>query len=106
MIQVHDFEDIRALIDGQLKRMEQTFERRLDELLDKLANTDSKATREVYYVKDICELTGFKADTVRKNYIATGVIRATTPAGRKQLEISPIEYQRLRDQWDSYGRLF
>jgi DNA-binding transcriptional regulator YiaG len=60
--------------------------------------------KESFAVKDFALLLNVKPETVRKNYIHSGLIEATSVPG-KALVISKEEYWRVVDSLDRYGKV-
>jgi hypothetical protein len=75
---------------------------RLEKAVAELRGNPEDNDREVYYVEDVARLLEVKAETVRKNYIAKGLIETGHKIG-KRLTISRDEYIRIHKSYSKYG---
>ena len=60
--------------------------------------------KESFTVKDVADLLNVKPETVRKNYIARGLIEAVSVSGKASV-ITKEEYWRVVDDLDRYGEV-
>ena len=62
-----------------------------------------RSEKVFYTVKDLSELMTLAENTIRKNYISTGIIKAHIPSGSKSLIIDADEFYRVKDIVERYG---
>ena len=62
-----------------------------------------RSEKVFYTVKDLSELMTLAENTIRKNYISTGIIKARIPSGSKSLIIDADEFYRVKDIVERYG---
>jgi hypothetical protein len=77
---------------------------RLEKAVAELRGNPEDNDRDVYFVEDIARLLEVKPETIRKNYIAKGLIETGHKIG-KRLTISRNEYLRIHNSYSKYGEI-
>ncbi len=103
---------INRLIDEKVDASTKILTQEIEELRKQL--DDVKTDRELreqklrqkesFAVKDLADLLKVKPETVRKNYIARGLIEAVSVSGKASV-ITKEEYWRVVDDLDRYGEV-
>lgn len=78
----------------------------LERKVDALESKPEEEDRDVYFVEDVARLLGVKPETVRKNYIAKGLIDVQAEKIGRRLAISRAEYLRVFNSYRKHGRIF
>jgi hypothetical protein len=100
------------LIDEKIVSATEVLTQRIEELQKELEDVKTDRERhekklrqkESFTVKDIADLLKVKPETVRKNYIARGLIEAVSVSGKASV-ITKEEYWRVVDDLDRYGEV-
>jgi Mn-dependent DtxR family transcriptional regulator len=103
---------INRLIDEKIVSATEVLTQRIEELQKELEDVKTDRERhekklrqkESFTVKDIADLLKVKPETVRKNYIARGLIEAVSVSGKASV-ITKEEYWRVVDYLDRYGEV-
>ncbi|MDG2286162.1 MAG: hypothetical protein P8N43_11620 [Alphaproteobacteria bacterium] len=103
---------INRLIDEKIVSATEVLTQRIEELQKELEDVKTDRERhekklrqkESFTVKDIADLLKVKPETVRKNYIARGLIEAVSVSGKASV-ITKEEYWRVVDDLDRYGEV-
>ena len=103
---------INRLIDEKVVSATEVLTQRIEELQKELEDVKTDRERhekklrqkESFTVKDIADLLKVKPETVRKNYIARGLIEAVSVSGKASV-ITKEEYWRVVDDLDRYGEV-
>ena len=103
---------INRLIDEKIVSATEVLTQRIEELQKELEDVKTDRERhekklrqkESFTVKDIADLLKVKPETVRKNYIARGLIEAVSVSGKASV-ITKQEFWRVVDNLDRYGEV-
>jgi hypothetical protein len=103
---------INRLIDEKIVSATEVLTQRIEELQKELEDVKTDRERhekklrqkESFTVKDIADLLKVKPETVRKNYIARGLIEAVSVSGKASV-ITKEEYWRVVNNLDRYGEV-
>lgn len=103
---------INRLIDEKVDASTKMLTHELEELRKELEDVKTDRERrekklrqkESFTVKDVADLLKVKPETVRKNYIARGLIEAVSVSGKASV-ITKEEYWRVVDNLDRYGEV-
>jgi DNA-directed RNA polymerase specialized sigma subunit len=99
---------INEVVDGVRSEFQMKIDRLSAELNDLKTDRERRERilreKESFTVKDVAELMNIKAETVRKNYIHTGIIEAESVPGKPSV-ISKAEYWRVASDLEKYGEV-
>lgn len=100
MISMHEFEELKAFTEDAIKKAvagrDEFWGKKFEEL--KNAVTGREAEKDWYTPEDVGKLIKVRAETIRKNYITTGELKAEKVPGTGRLRISRDEYVRFRNE--------
>ena len=103
---------IKRMINDEVDGLRSEFQTEIDRLNGEIEDLRTGRERrerllrekERFTVKDLADLMSIKPDTVRKNYVHTGLIEAE-PAPGKPSVISKAEYWRVASDLQKYGHV-
>lgn len=76
----------------------------LKDQLQELKNEGINGVEKVLYsIQDLSKVMHLETNTIRKNYIKTGIVNAYIPDGSKNYVIEAKEFHRIKDIMGKYG---
>ena len=104
MVYVLERHHVQGMIDNAVDVLRVEIQQ-LKKSVEESGRIERDSIRPIYFVSDLAEVMQMKPDTIRRNYINTGLIKARRPEGSNRLQITPEEYQRVAEEYRHVGRL-